>query len=349
MEPLREPGTAPAGSAPSAGGERAASRTGDAWRGRRPDDRAGQRHGRDRLVGVAFIVLSALAFGAMAILARAAYADGVDTPTLLALRFSIAAACLGIIARTQRIAMPRGRDLAAVAALGGAGYGAQAATFFVALTLAPAGLVALLLYLHPALVALLATLLLGERMTPAKLGALAVALAGMTLTVAPALSVGTTDAFPQLPAGIGLALAAAAIYSLYIVLGTPLAARVQPVALSTIVVASAAVVFLLAAAVSGPRLPSTPSGWLAVCGIALVSTVAAITLFFGGLARIGPTQASTLSTIEPVFTVVLAALLLDERIGVAQLAGGALILAAVVLLARTPRASTAVAGEQPGR
>ena len=96
----------------------------------------------------------------------------------------------------------------------------------------------------------------------------------------------------------------------------------------------AAAVFMLVAVVRGPAFPATAAGWLAVAAIALVSTVVAITLYFAGLARVGPTRAATLSTLEPVFTVVLAALLLRERIERVQLAGGALILAAVVLLAR---------------
>jgi drug/metabolite transporter (DMT)-like permease len=296
-----------------------------------------------RALGIAFIVASALAFGAMAIMARAAYADGLDTPTLLALRFSIAAACLLVVVRAKRVELPRGHDLGAIALLGGVGYGGQAATFFTALTLAPAGLVALLLYLHPALVALLAASFLHERMSKVKLAALAIALAGMTLTVAPALSDNTGAAFPRLPAGLAVAIAAATIYAVYIVVGTRLAARIAPLALSTVVVTSAAVVFVVAALATGPRWPQSLVGWAAVGGIALVSTVAAITLFFAGLARVGPIRASTLSTIEPMFTVMLAALLLDERIAPIQLAGGALILTAVVLLARAPATSSPAA------
>lgn len=300
------------------------------------EDGAQARRG-GRAIGVAYIVASALAFGAMAILARIAYADGVDTVTLLALRFTLAAGCLAVVARVRRVTLPRGRDLAAVAALGGVGYGGQAATFFTALTLAPAGLVALLLYLHPALVAVLATLFLHERMSAVKLIALVVALTGMTLTVTPALTGSGTDAFPRLPLGIALGIAAAAIYSVYIIVGTRLTKRVAPLALATVVVASAAAVFLVVAAFKGAMLPRSAAGWAAVAGIALVSTVAAITLFFAGLARIGPTQASTLSTIEPVFTIVLAAGLLGERIEAIQAAGGLLILGAVVMLARAPR------------
>lgn len=289
---------------------------------------------RRRVAGTLFIVASAVAFGAMAILARIAYADQVDTRTLLALRFAIAALCLLAIVAARRVPLPRGRDLASVAALGGVGYGGQAATFFTALTMAPAGLVALLLYLHPALVAVLAALFLHERMTPTKLVALVLALTGMLLTVGPALGAGEA-AHPQLASGVALGTAAAAIYAVYIVVGTRLASRVEPLALSAVVVASAACVFIVAAAIAGPRLPQSAAGWAAVVAIALISTVAAITLFFAGLSRIGPTQASTLSTVEPVVTVALATSLLEERISALQLVGGALILVTVVLLART--------------
>ena len=60
----------------------------------------------------------------------------------------------------------------------------------------------------------------------------------------------------------------------------------------------------------------------------------AITLYFAGLERIGTGAGFDLSTVEPLCTVVLAALVLDESIAPVQLAGGTLILAAAVLIAR---------------
>ena len=101
------------------------------------------------------------------------------------------------------------------------------------------------------------------------------------------------------------------------------------------VIASAAMVFILAALVRGPQYPTTTAGWLAIAGIALISTVAAITLYFAGLARVGATRAATLSTVEPAFTVILAAIFLAERMRPLQVLGGVLILVAVVLLARS--------------
>ena len=284
-----------------------------------------------RIAGVAYVVASAAAFGAMAIFARFAYRDGVDTTTLLALRFSIAAAFLVAACVATGVAWPRGRDLATLVGLGAIGYAGQAASFFTALTLAPAGLVALLLYLNPAIVALLAAWRGHETLTRQTLVALAIALAGTALTVGPALAGGTQGVHP---AGIALGVLAALIYAVYIVVSSGVASRVDPLAMSTVVIASAAVLFGALALVRGPAWPASATGWTAAAAIALVSTVAAITWFFAGLKRVGPTRASTLSTVEPAVTVTLAALILDERIALVQLAGGALILAAVVMLAR---------------
>ncbi|HVJ74410.1 MAG TPA: DMT family transporter [Casimicrobiaceae bacterium] len=301
-----------------------------------------QRSGRPRpLAGVAFVVASATAFGAMAIFARYAYRDGVDTTTLLALRFAIAAALLVVACGVARVRWPRGRDLATLVGLGAIGYAGQAASFFTALTLAPAGLVALLLYLNPAIVAVLAAWRGHETLAPRTLAALAIALAGMALTVGPALSGATAGVHP---AGVALGVLSAVIYAVYIVVSTGVASRVDPLAMSTVVIASAAVLFAALALARGPVLPASAIGWVAVAAIAVVSTVAAITWFFAGLKRIGPTRASTLSTVEPAVTVALAALVLDERIAVVQLFGGALILAAVVLLARSASGKGTVDG-----
>ena len=289
---------------------------------------------RRRNVGVACVVASAVAFGAMVILARIAFAAGVDTVTLLALRFAIASVLMLTMLRIRGNAIPRGTTLGVLVALGALGYGGQAITYFTALSLAPAGLAALLLYLHPALVALLAAVFLRERMTAGKLGALTLALAGTTLTVAPAIGGEAIAGAPEVAIGLAFAVASAAFYAVYIVVAAAIATRAEALAMSTVVITSAAAVFVVAMLVRGPHWPQTTGGWLAIVGIALLCTVVAITLYFAGLERIGPVRASTLSTIEPLCAVVLAAILLGETLAPVQLAGGALILAGAVGIAR---------------
>jgi drug/metabolite transporter (DMT)-like permease len=57
-----------------------------------------------------------------------------------------------------------------------------------------------------------------------------------------------------------------------------------------------------------------------------------VSLFFAGLERVGPTVASILSTAEPLVTVALAFVVFGESLGTVQLAGGGLVLGAVVVL-----------------
>jgi drug/metabolite transporter (DMT)-like permease len=101
-----------------------------------------------------------------------------------------------------------------------------------------------------------------------------------------------------------------------------------------VVMISAAAVFGVVAALQQPALPGTVSGWTAVVAIALVSTVIAMVTFFVGLARLGAADAATLSTLEPLVTVILAALFLNEPISLMKMLGGGVILTAVVVLAR---------------
>jgi drug/metabolite transporter (DMT)-like permease len=295
---------------------------------------------RRAAAGVAYVVASALCFGAMPVFARMAYADGVDPRTLLLLRFTIAAAVVWVIFAARRASLPRGRGLALLVGMGGVGYAGQAFAYFTALTVASAGLVALLLYLYPVLVALLSWAVLRHPLSRLQLVAMALALGGSLLTIG--------RAGDGSPLGVGLGLLAALIYSVYILVGARLPADVTPTASTAVVTTSAAVVYAALAAVGGVHLPVTAGGWLGVVAVAVVGTVMAIAFFLAGLERLGPVRSSIYSTLEPAFTLLLAAALLGEQVTPARLAGGALILAAVLLLARADLARAA-AGEAPAR
>lgn len=281
---------------------------------------------RRRAAGIALIVASALCFGSMAIFARAAYDAGVDPPTLLLLRFAIAAILMWGVFLARGSYLPRGRGLLTLVGMGAVGYAGQAFCYFGALTQASAGLVALLLYLYPAMVTVLSRVVLGHVLSPLHVGAVAVALLGSALTIG--------DAGEGTALGIGLGLLGSLIYSVYILVGSRLPKDVTPTASTAVVTTSAAAVYLGLAAFRGVRLPSGAGGWAAVLAIAVVCTVLAVSFFLAGLERVGPVKASLYSTVEPAFTVVLAALLLGERVTPLRALGGALILLAVVLIAR---------------
>jgi drug/metabolite transporter (DMT)-like permease len=86
---------------------------------------------------------------------------------------------------------------------------------------------------------------------------------------------------------------------------------------------------LLALSGPGVSLPASPVAWLSVLAIAVVSTVVAMIAFLAGMALVGPSRASVLSSLEVLVTMALAFGLLGERLTPPQWAGAALILGAV--------------------
>jgi drug/metabolite transporter (DMT)-like permease len=275
----------------------------------------------------------------MAVFGKLAFEAGVGVVTLLFVRFALAAPVFWVALVVRREG-PRGAPreaLLAGLALGAIGYATQAGLFFWALTRMDAGPLALLLYTYPALVTLAAIALGRESPTRRRLGALLVSSGGVVLVLAGAGG-GDLD-----PAGVAMGVGAALTYSAYILVSDSVGAQLGPFALSALVTTGAAVTFGLAATVSGSFDTGFESeGWLWLALIALVSTVAAIVLFFAGLQRVGPSTAAILSTLEPPVTVALAFLAFGEALTVVQLLGGALVLSAVVLL------QTRVAAAQPG-
>lgn len=281
-----------------------------------------------RQSAIALVLLSALGFGSIALFAKIAYAAGVSPSMLLALRFVLAVGLLAPVVWLKRLPLPRGRTLAGFALMG-ALYTAQSQCYFTALMHASSGLVGLLLYIYPVLVTLLAVAFGWEKPDRRSIILTLLAIAGLAITLGGHLA--------GQPLGIALGLLAAAVYAVYIVLGGRLSQGADPLAATLVVLTTAALGNGAFALAGGSALPQSLTAWLAIGAIALFSTVIAIAAFLVGIKHIGPAQASIVSTLEPVITLCLGAMLLGESVSTGQLAGGAMVLIAVVLLAQRPR------------
>jgi drug/metabolite transporter (DMT)-like permease len=288
-------------------------------------------------MGPALCLVSAAAFGAMAIFGKLAYDEGVAVLTLLSVRFALATAFLlpaSIVRARRRVAAIPRRALVAAVLLGAVGYAAQAGLFFAALERMDASLLALLLYTYPALVTLAAIALGRERADRRRMVALAIASAGLVLVLGGAAS-GGLDA-----AAVAMALGAAATYTAYILVSDRTVSDLDPVALSALVAAGAATTFATISLATGRLdLSLTGEAWLWLGCIAAISTALAVVCFFAGMARVGPSTAAILSTFEPPVTVALAFLVFGERLSAVQAVGAALVLAAVVALQLPARAT----------
>jgi drug/metabolite transporter (DMT)-like permease len=323
---------------------------------------------RDRLLGVALVVVSACAFGSGAIFGKPVYAVGVGWLTLLAWRFLIGAGLswAWLIGRSEgRAALRSIARRAALISLGlGVLYVGNSGTYYAGLETVPASLAGLLVYIYPAIVAVLslrfATPLEGRRAW----AALGLALLGVILALG---GIPSDDAPPIW--GLVLILASPLIYAVWIVLAARLSGErprsgagdseavpaeeaERPGASTTVasalmMTATAAVFWGAALSTGTPVLPGEvpTEAWAGIVGIGVISTFVSIQTFYAGTKRVGAAQASLISTVEPIWTVFLAGLLLGEQLTSVQLAGGALILVAVVL-AQSGGGSVASAGAE---
>ena len=273
-------------------------------------------------------LLSAVGFGLLATFAKLAYGEGVSVDTLLLLRFGIAGAILLLLAaRAGAFSGLSRRAVAVGLAMGAIGYAAQASLYFAALTYTEASRVALVFCTYPLLVMVAASALGRERLSWQRLAALALALLGLTLVLGGA-GAGTFN----LP-GVLLAGGSAVVYTAYILTGDRLASAIPPLAFSALVCTGAFASFTANLVLrTGVDLDVSARGWLWVLLLVAVSTVGAIILFFVGLRLVGPTISSLLAVVEPVVTVLAAALVFGESLSSVQVAGGVLVLVAVLVV-----------------
>jgi drug/metabolite transporter (DMT)-like permease len=297
-----------------------------------------------RSSGTILCLGSGAAFGAMAVFGKLAYDAGATVGTLLAVRFTLAAAVFWALVvaggAAPELRALRPREAGAALGLGACGYALQAGCYFAALERIDASLLSLVLYTFPAIVAAAAVALGREQLDGRRVTALALACGGLALVLAGA-GTGRLD-----PRGAALGLGAAVVYSTYILASDVIAARIRPLVLAAIVCTGAAVALTAGSALLGELRPAalTPAGWGWLACLAVVSTVGAIGLFFAGLRRVGPTTASILATSEPLVTVLLAFAVFGETLGAVQLAGGVLVLGAVLVLNAPRPAAAAAAG-----
>jgi drug/metabolite transporter (DMT)-like permease len=301
-------------------------------------------HGRER-EGLLLVLLSAAGFGAMAVLAKLAYAAGASVSEVLTIRFALAAVILGLLAARRPAPAPlTRRSVLAGLGLGAVLYAAEAGLFYASLTRLNADVAELLLYVYPVLVVAGAVALGREAFSRRRGAALTVAVAGVALVLIGGRAVAID------PAGAALALGAALGYTAYILAAGPLGRSVPPLRLAALVCTGAAITFGVAGAVTGDlHFGFGLEAWGWIAAIAIGSTVLPLAAFLAGMERIGAGRAAIVSTLEPPITVALAFLAFGEKLAPLQLAGGLLVVGAVVVLHARLASRRRVPAPQPAR
>ncbi|MDZ4655436.1 MAG: DMT family transporter [Coriobacteriia bacterium] len=284
----------------------------------------------NRRGSLAIVVLSAACFGTLAIFTNLAYAEGARPLPMLTWRFAIVTAMMAVyqLARDRTKLVSGARDMKAYALMSVTGYGAASICYFYALKFASASVVAVLLYTYPAMVALLSWFMYREPLTRNRIFAIALTFAGCALVV----GLATSRVSVTLP-GVLLGLGAAFCYSIFNMLSHTLVGKRSRIVVMTYTFGLSAIVLAAVTLASGESLSVTGwSGrmWVLLGLIVLIPTFAAVVLYLHGIRALGPSQAAIVSTMEPIFTIALAAVFLQERLTLVQLFGVALVIAGVV-------------------
>ena len=272
------------------------------------------------------IVLSALSFGSISVLTVLVTAAGVPLLTAMVWRYVLGATLLGGVARLPQLrAVPRQRVILLLV-IGGCGQALITYLSLRALEYISVGPLAFLFYTYPAWVALLAAFRKTEKLTPVRVIALTLALAGV------AIMVGVPEEKLH-PIGVMLALGSALLYSAYLPALEHVQEGIPALAATFLLIVGAAIAFVIAAVFTGDLfLPIGIAVWSEILLLALVATVIAFLTLIKGLSVLGPVRTAIVATVEPFFTAMLGILVLGNELSVPTLFGGILIAGAVLLI-----------------
>lgn len=292
-----------------------------------------------RRVSLVAVIVSAACFATLAILTNKAYALGAQPLQLLTWRFMFAALLMAAVqaSRGHRALFVRPLDVGRFSLLSLTGYGAASLCFFFALKYVDASVVAVLLYTYPALVALISRVVFGEGLGASRVLAIVMTFAGCSLVLRVFEAGQVID-----PRGILLGLGAALGYSMFNLLSARWLGDYPRMVLMTYTFGLSAAGMGLVSVLTGSSLSVAgwpPTLWGLLAAIVVVPTFFAVVLYLEGIKGLGAPQAAIVSTFEPLFTIVLAAIFLGDRLSATQIAGALLVVAGVAAAEWRPGAS----------
>ena len=282
--------------------------------------------------GYALVLTAAALWGTLGLFYKTLLDRFGLTPLAVASYRSLLAGLILLVVlalRSRRLLAVNRHDLPLLVAYGVFGVAGFFVAYAYAIDLVGVAVAAVLLYTAPAWVGLIAWRWLGEAMHRRLLIALALTLVGCVLVT------GLYDVGHLRLNGLGIlaGLGAGLGYGLWSVFNKVAVARYSAWTVQTYALLIGAGCFLLLA----PRgqlaaAVALPPAWPWLLAMALIPTLGGALTYSLGVRWVPVSVASVVATLEPVIAGALAYLLLGERLTLLQIAGGAAIISAVLIL-----------------
>ena len=283
---------------------------------------------RDATLGAIFVLIAAAGFGTIGIFGELAAIVDLELAALLPIRFAFATIIITLLAVIRDWSLPpTRREWVITLGLGGI-YTAMTLLFFFSLRSLTAGLATIVLYTYPIFLVAFSVVLQTETMTPQKLVALTTTILGVIIVIG--IDSPNIDSF-----GILLSLGAALCYAIYTMGSRSVVTQATPQGLTIGVLIGTTVTMIGYGVIDGGlSLPREQTHWGIILGIVIFSTVLPHILFYQGVSRLEASRVGIISTIEPVVTVILGVIFLNEALTIPIIIGGGFVLIGVVFAQR---------------
>jgi drug/metabolite transporter (DMT)-like permease len=283
----------------------------------------GERKAAGLPTGLLAVNAAVLLFGLAGVLGKLA---DLPSPLIVLARVVVAGAALGMAAALTRVPL-RAKSRRDLALLGGQGLllAIHWTTFFQSINVSSVAIGLLSFSSFPLFAAALEPLVLRSRPSRVQIAGALLVLPGIFLLVPQLSSANATTA------GVLWGLAAGATFALLSVINRGLSQRYASLAISLYQDGVAALVLLPALFFIRPPTPPSAGQLLALLVLGLACTALAHTLFIAGMRTVTAQLASLFASLEPVWGILFAPLLLHEIPTGRTLLGGAIILGATLV------------------
>ncbi len=278
------------------------------------------------LKGFIYSIISALCYACLAIFVKIGYENGLSTQTMLTFRFLFAAISMFLIFALTNIKILKANINTIFNAfiLGSILYTAQSFFFFESLKYVSASITELLLYIYPAAVTLLSSVIFKEKLRRIKIFYILLIIIGFAFIFGDAF-------YSRLELkGVIFGLCAMLTYSFFLILSQKFTKKGNPLTLAFYTILFAAASF------SAIHLPKdifnmNINQYVIILSMSLISTTMAVLFLYKAVNTIGASLTGVFSSIEPVATIILSIIFLSDKLSLYQFTGGIIIIIGIVI------------------
>lgn len=281
-----------------------------------------------KIYGILCVVISSIAFGIMPIIVKIAVNNGMNMYSILFYRFSMAVILLFLLIKLKHYSLRLSKkQMLYTILLGVLGYSFTSISLFLSYNYISVGTATTIHFLYPAIVTISTIIFFKDKLSSRKLIALLLSLIGVYMLIG-----GTSSSFNI--KGVSLAALSSVFYSLYIIgISNNEIRKINNYVLTFYIsLISSMVMLLFGNVMGGFSFALNPIQLFLMIGLAFISTVLALIMFVAGVKVIGPSNASILSTLEPIVSIILGVLVLGEILTPHIIIGCCFILMSVAFL-----------------